>query len=184
MRNLRTIAPSLASLLAISCSTFGLSCAATKPAVANVEAVPASAPSSAGPAEAAPAARQTSSDVHISDEIRVKCGIPDADAYFAFNSASVTTRDRTPLDLVVRCFTSGPLKGHAAKLVGRADPRGPSDYNITLGQWRADAVEGYMTSRGLHKDEATTTSRGSMDATGNDERTWERDRRVDVLLAN
>jgi hypothetical protein len=31
-----------------------------------------------------------SSDVHISDEIRSKCGIPDEDAYFAFNSAAVT----------------------------------------------------------------------------------------------
>jgi peptidoglycan-associated lipoprotein len=172
------------SVLAIACAAFGLSCAATKPAVASVGATPASASPGTKSAEAAPAPRQSSSDVHISDEIRAKCGIPDADAYFAFNSASVTTRDRTPLDLVVRCFTAGPLKGHAAKLVGRADPRGPSDYNITLGQWRADAVEGYMTSRGLHKDEATTTSRGSMDATGNDERTWERDRRVDVLLAN
>jgi hypothetical protein len=29
-----------------------------------------------------------------------------------------------------------------------------------------------------------STSRGEMDATGTDETSWERDRRVDIMLAN
>jgi peptidoglycan-associated lipoprotein len=126
----------------------------------------------------------TSSNVAISDEIRSKCGISDADAYFPFDSARVTSTDRTPLDQVVKCFTQGPLAGHSVKLVGRADPRGSSDYNLTLGQSRADAVSSYLAARGMSKDKAQPTSRGAMDATGTDENGWQRDRRVDVLLGD
>jgi peptidoglycan-associated lipoprotein len=122
--------------------------------------------------------------IAISDEIRTKCGISDADAYFPFDSAHVTSNDHTPLDQVARCFTTGPLKGRVVKLVGRADARGESDYNITLGQSRADAVGSYLSIRGMDKSKAQSTSRGAMDASGTDERGWQRDRRVDVMLGN
>jgi peptidoglycan-associated lipoprotein len=68
--------------------------------------------------------------------------------------------------------------------VGRADARGESDYNITLGQSRADAVGSYLSIRGMDKSKAQSTSRGAMDASGTDERGWQRDRRVDVMLGN
>jgi peptidoglycan-associated lipoprotein len=70
------------------------------------------------------------------------------------------------------------------KLVGRADPRGASDYNMTLGQSRADAVEKYLGNKGLQKGKVESTSRGAMDATGTDESGWNRDRRVDILLGD
>jgi peptidoglycan-associated lipoprotein len=125
-----------------------------------------------------------SSNISISDEIRTKCGISDEDAYFAFDSAHLTSNDRTPLDKVVQCFTRGPLAGRSLKLVGRADPRGPTDYNLTLGEYRADAVASYLGTKGLAKDKAQPTSRGAMDAKGTDESGWQRDRRVDLLLGN
>ncbi|MGA7119620.1 MAG: OmpA family protein [Polyangiaceae bacterium] len=168
-------------LLAMAtCAVLALSCAETKPPTTAVAGERQAVASTSEPRAIA----QTTSDIHISDDIRSKCGISDADAYFAFNSSLVTTRARTPLELVVRCFTSGPLRGHAVKLVGRADPRGPSEYNVTLGQWRADAVEGYLTTRGLQKSKAVATSRGAMDASGSDEQTWQHDRRVDVMLGD
>ena len=170
-------------LAVTSCWAFGLACGETKPPTTAAGGAPSNPAPSARSSNLNPTPKETTSDVHISDEIRSRCGISDADAYFVFNSASVTTHDRTPLDLVVRCFTSGPLKGRGVKLVGRADPRGPSDYNMTLGQWRADSVEVYLTSRGMNKSKAQTTSRGAMDAMGSDEATWQHDRRVDVLLA-
>jgi len=159
-----------------------VACGGSKPPVAAPTA--ANAP----PANTAPTGRSTqsptASSVSISDEIRTKCGIPDADAYFTFDSSHLTTHDRTPLDLVAKCFTSGPLAGHSVKLVGRADPRGESDYNITLGQSRADAVGSYLDGRGLAKGKTLTTSRGSMDANGTDESGWQHDRRVDVMLGD
>jgi peptidoglycan-associated lipoprotein len=76
------------------------------------------------------------------------------------------------------------MSGQKMKLVGRADPRGENDYNVTLGQARADAVAGYLDKRGLTTSQTQTTSRGAMDATGTNESGWARDRRVDVLLAD
>lgn len=176
-----SLGPAASSLCLALCAALPSACANTKPPTTNVGGTTA-APSSAPQRQET--ASQPTSDVHISDEIRAKCGISDEDAYFKFNSAAVTAGDRTPLDVVLKCFTSGPLKGRAMKLVGRADPRGATEYNMTLGQWRADAVDGYLTSRGLQKSKAITTSRGAMDATGTDEASWEHDRRVDVTLAD
>lgn len=122
------------------------------------------------------------SNVQISEEILRACDIPDADAYFAFDSSHLTRFDAAPLDALATCFRTGPLAGRRMKLVGHADPRGASDYNLTLGQSRADAVAAYLQGRGLRSDAIGTTSRGAMDATGQDETGWAHDRRVDVLL--
>lgn len=121
-------------------------------------------------------------NVHISEDILRACNIPDVDAYFPFDSARLTAFDDPPLDAVATCFTRGPLAGRQMQLIGHADPRGAADYNMTLGQSRADSVATYLETRGLHSTAVTTTSRGAMDATGRDETGWAHDRRVDVLL--
>jgi peptidoglycan-associated lipoprotein len=180
-----TISKALGPCVSVAAVSLALvACGGSKPPVAAPATAnaPASNTGPSAPSTAAPS--PTASNVSISDEIRAKCGIPDADAYFAFDSSHLTSKDRSPLDLVARCFTNGPLAGHSVKLVGRADPRGESDYNITLGQSRADAVGTYLGGRGLTKGKTLTTSRGSMDASGTDENGWQRDRRVDVMLGD
>jgi peptidoglycan-associated lipoprotein len=147
-------------------------------------------PDNAPPPAAAPTSRlpdkapdsPTASAVRISDEIVKACGINEPDAYFAFDSANIRAEDSKVLQQVIVCFTTGPLKGRTLKLVGHADPRGDSDYNMTLGQSRADSVAGYMRSKGMDKSKTESTSRGAMDATGSDDPSWARDRRVDLML--
>ncbi len=126
---------------------------------------------------------ETASGVHIDDKIRKACGIPDQDAYFAFDSANLRPSDQGVLDLVAKCFVSGPLTGKGMRLVGHADPRGTPDYNRVLGLNRAQSVQGYFTKAGLDKAKVDTTSRGADDATGSDEAGWAKDRRVDVMLS-
>ena len=126
----------------------------------------------------------TASGVKISDEILKACGIPQPEAYFAFDSASVRSEDAKPLNKVATCFSVGPLKGRTVKLVGHADPRGDSDYNFVLGQSRADAVQKYLAGHGIEKSKALSSSRGALDATGADETSWALDRRVDLMLGN
>jgi len=126
----------------------------------------------------------TSGTITVSADIRAACGISDEDAYFMFDSAALENNDISPLDAIARCFTVGPLKGRAMRLVGHADPRGSSEYNLVLGQRRADSVEGYLDRHGVGHSHLATTSRGSMDATGHDEASWIRDRRVDVMLGS
>jgi peptidoglycan-associated lipoprotein len=41
---------------------------------------------------------------------------------------------------LARCFTTGALAGQGTKLVGHADPRGDSEYNLLLADRRAGQV--------------------------------------------
>jgi peptidoglycan-associated lipoprotein len=124
----------------------------------------------------------TASNVRIDKEILRLCGIPEPEAFFGFDSAIIRPQDAAPLDKVAVCFISGPLKGRSLRVVGHADPRGGHEYNMILGQKRADSVAGYLVSKGMEKSKAESTTRGAMDSTATDEAGWAKDRRVDVLL--
>jgi peptidoglycan-associated lipoprotein len=130
-----------------------------------------------------PAAVQ--SGVAMSDDLRRVCGIEDTATApkFDFDSALLSTTDRSELDQLAKCMTSGPLHGKSVELVGRADPRGEEEYNMNLGAIRANAVEHYLAQLGIPGSRFTTTSRGALDAQGHDETTWAVDRRVDLRLA-
>ena len=58
------------------------------------------------------------SNINISDEIRKACGITDAEAFFAYDSANVREQDKAVLTKLATCFTTGPLKGREMRLVG------------------------------------------------------------------
>ena len=126
----------------------------------------------------------------VSNAIAKACGITArADGKsvapsFEYDSAALAEEDRTLLAQVAKCLTEGALKGRKVNLVGRADPRGEPEYNMTLGGSRADTVKRYMVDLGVGRERMLGTSRGEMDATGTNESGWAHDRRVDVELAN
>jgi peptidoglycan-associated lipoprotein len=125
----------------------------------------------------------TKSMVHIAADIREACGIAEADAHFAFDSAAVAESDRRALRQLAQCFVSGPLAGRDMRLVGHTDPRGDTEYNFVLGGRRADNVKGVLINQGLPTERVASSSRGELEADGVDEASWREDRRVDVLLA-
>jgi peptidoglycan-associated lipoprotein len=156
-----------------------------KPAVAPVAAAAAPAPS----ATAAPQANNpkpdddaTRGNLNISDAIRKACGLTDLEAFFAFDSAHVRPQDEIVLKKLATCFATGPLKDRQMVLVGHADPRGSADYNLALGGRRSDNVKAVIGRYGLGAGRMDTSTRGAMDATGTDEASWAKDRRVDVTL--
>jgi peptidoglycan-associated lipoprotein len=123
--------------------------------------------------------------VSVSDELRHTCGIEDSGAApkFGFDSALLSPTDRSELDQLAKCMTTGALAGKNVELIGRADPRGEAEYNMNLGATRADAVKHYLAQLGVTGSRLTTTSRGALDAQGRDEAAWAVDRRVDLRLA-
>ncbi len=125
----------------------------------------------------------TSGSIQIDDKILAVCGdIPRA--RFAFDSASIGPEAQGALDALARCFVSGPLKGSKGlRLIGHADARGETEYNLALGQKRAGSVAEYLAAKGLEKSRMGTLSKGAFEATGTDEEGWARDRKVDVALA-
>ena len=103
---------------------------------------------------------------------------------FGFNDFELTTQDRNVLQQIADCITKGPLKGRRLQLVGRADPRGTEEYNMGLGDRRAHNVSTYLERLGVASSLVNASTRGSLDANGHDESSWQQDRRVDVDLAN
>jgi peptidoglycan-associated lipoprotein len=166
------------ALLAILVATGACSESHVRPATV-AESPPAATPPLPAPVnEAKSPARGV---VQISPEIRAACGIADADAHFAFDSAHLTDADRSVLHKVATCFVSGPLAHRDMRLVGHADPRGDSDYNMVLGGSRADTVKTFLVLGGLPGSRIATSSRGELDARGTDETGWAEDRRVDIM---
>lgn len=181
MKSRSLIFSACVSFLVVACGG-----AENKPAVAPV----ASAESPVAATEKQPAAPAnvdsdpTKGQLNIDELIRKACGITDAEAYFAYDSANVKPEYRKVLKKLADCFTTGPLKGKTMLLVGHADNRGDENYNLALGGQRADNVKRIIVSEGMLADKTETSSRGEMDSTGTDEATWAKDRRVDVKLGN
>jgi len=155
-----------------------------KPAEAPSHVATAATPPAATTAKAVekPGDDPSQSNINISDEIRKACGITDAEAFFSYDSANVRPQDKSVLKKLADCFSTGPLKGRELRLVGHADPRGEEEYNMVLGGRRADNVKSAIAAEGLSAAKIATTSRGKLDATGTDEASWAKDRRVDVVL--
>lgn len=101
---------------------------------------------------------------------------------FDFDSDQLTPGEKNVLEAVAKCLTTGPLKGKDVNLIGRADPRGETEYNMTLGAKRARQVHQFLAALGVPDNKLHETSRGELDATGKDEAGWRLDRRVDVKL--
>jgi peptidoglycan-associated lipoprotein len=171
----------VSALFAICCVALG-ACGSDPPPP------PASPPPSPPPVEEPLPIKQGDdpkvSSINISEDIKKACGITDAEAFFAFDSANIRESDRAVLKKLAVCFSTGPLKGRQMRLVGHADPRGDEEYNRVLGQRRADNVKGAIASQGMDSAKIATTSRGEDDATGTEETTWTRDRRVDIMLGD
>jgi len=80
------------------------------------------------------------------------------DAYFDYDSAEIRPDARTALQKTAE-FLRGYPNAHVT-IEGHCDERGSTEYNLALGQRRANAVKEYLVSLGLNGASLTTTSWG------------------------
>jgi peptidoglycan-associated lipoprotein len=101
--------------------------------------------------------------------------------YFALDRFAVTAAERPKVEAAVKW-----LKENADKnlvLVGHCDWRGTAEYNLGLGDRRANAVKRYLESLGVDPKRLETLSKGSTDAKqGGSAADWDKDRRVDFVI--
>lgn len=172
------VAASLLALAAVGCGDN------PKPPPTTPKAQPSSAPT---PVTSAPQNKDQMA-VNVDDAILKACNLKFSNVEeapkFDFDSEQLSEQEKAVLEQVAKCLTTGPLKGRAVDLVGRADPRGETEYNMTLGAKRARSAHNFLAGLGVAGDKLFDTSRGELDATGTDEQGWRRDRRVDVKLRN
>jgi peptidoglycan-associated lipoprotein len=103
---------------------------------------------------------------------------------FDTDESELSSQDTAILQQVATCLTNGPLAGKNVHLIGRADSRGTTEYNMVLGEHRANAVGHYLEEKGVNSARVNETSRGELDATGSDDTTMRNDRRVDIMLGS
>jgi len=77
-------------------------------------------------------------------------------------------------------------RGVKMTVQGHADERGSREYNLALGQRRADAVKQMMQLLGAQSEQVETISFGEEKpkATGHDEKSWAENRRADLVYPN
>jgi peptidoglycan-associated lipoprotein len=98
--------------------------------------------------------------------------------YFAFDSSELDSSARAAIQAAAECYRGQADPGLSLLLTGACDPRGTEEYNLALGERRAQSVRSYLISLGMDGSRVSTTSVGEEMATGTDEAGWARDRNV------
>ncbi len=130
-----------------------------------------------GPAE--------SLDTAATDEsatIEGRTSAPMLPIYFAFDSSMIEG------DQVGRLEKNADfLKAHPqirVRIEGNCDPRGTREYNLALGERRAQSARKYLVNLGVNGANLTTISWGEEKLLlfGHDELSWAQDRRDDFVI--
>ena len=103
--------------------------------------------------------------------------------FFAFDSSSLSAEAQAALDTQVAW-----LKKHDDVNVivqGHCDDRGTREYNLALGERRANAVKQYLVSQGIAADRISVISYGKERPAvlGNNEAAWAQNRRAITVVS-
>lgn len=100
--------------------------------------------------------------------------------YFGFDDANLTDQGRALVEAHAKFLAANPSQ--SVLLQGHADERGTREYNIALGQQRADSVRRMMLLYGVTPAQLRVISYGEEKPAvfGHDERSWALNRRVEV----
>ena len=101
--------------------------------------------------------------------------------YFDFDKSDIKPSEREKLKAAKDYLDKNPA--HRLLLEGRADWRGTAEYNLSLGDRRANAAKKYLVTLGVPAARLETLSKGSLEASKNaDESTMAKDRRVELIV--
>ena len=129
----------------------------------------------AAPVETTPSGNQNLSELF---EQNVK------DAYFDFNKSDIRADARDNLAKTAEFLRSYPQI--RVTIEGHCDERGSTEYNIGLGERRAQAAKNYLISLGIPTDRMDTVSWGKERpfCTEHDEACWQQNRRAHFVAGH
>ena len=104
----------------------------------------------------------------------------NATVYFEFDKSSLTSKSIQTLKSAVDALNENT--SIKVTLSGHADERGTREYNLALGQRRAESVSDYLVLNGINKSRITVKSFGEEKplAYGQDESSYAKNRRVEI----
>ena len=145
-------------------------------------------------ASAQPAARTAASSApapapHSAQDITIGSGSGSTrtapmmrSVYYAYDQSDITPESRKVIEANAEYLRQHPK----VKVVveGNADERGSAEYNVALGQRRADGVSKIMTLLGINSDRIESVSLGKEKpkVIGHDESAWSQNRRSDIVF--
>lgn len=105
------------------------------------------------------------------------------DAYYDFNKSDIRADARDALAKTADLLRNYPQ--FRVTIEGHCDERGSTEYNLALGQRRADAAKNYLVSLGISADRMTTVSFGKEKPFCNEhnETCWQQNRRAHFVRA-
>ena len=110
-------------------------------------------------------------------------GVPDR-VFFATNKSSLTTASRATLRKQATFLRKN--KNLNVTIEGHADERGTREYNLALGERRANAAKDYLMTYGVSADRISVISYGKerpVDS-GSNPLSWSKNRRSVTVKAN
>ena len=101
--------------------------------------------------------------------------------YFELDQARLSARDLRLLEMHANILTRN--RDRRLVIEGHCDERGTREYNLALGERRANAVSSFLTSAGVRRSQIDTVSYGEErpDDPGHDESAWTKNRRAVVI---
>ena len=104
--------------------------------------------------------------------------------YFELDSPEVSPNDRPTVSAHAKYLANNP--GQRVTLEGHADERGSREYNLALGERRANAVRQLLLAEGASASQIQTISYGEEKPAedGHDEDAWQYNRRVEFVYGN
>jgi peptidoglycan-associated lipoprotein len=147
-------------------------------------AAPRAGSSSQASASPAPApAPQSASQISMGQGGRAAFtrGAPTArSVYYEFDQAELKAEDRRLVEANARYLRDHP--DAKVRIEGNADERGSAEYNLALGQRRAEVVARALKAGGVSDErlEAVSYGKEKPRAEGHDEKSWAENRRSDM----
>lgn len=138
--------------------------------------------SQARPAESTTQARPLASDAVRGNQLTDPANIlSKRSVYFDVDSSAVKDEYRAQLEAHARYLSANP--NTRVTLQGNCDETGSREYNLALGQRRADAVKQVLTVLGVRASQIETVSFGEEKpkAAGHDEAAYRENRRTDIV---
>ena len=111
-------------------------------------------------------------------------GAPNTTVYFDTDQYDIDSEDSAKLQTQARYFAQYSTVNFTIE--GHADERGTREYNLALGERRANAAKNYLVSLGIPAERIRTLSYGKERpvALGSDEGSWAQNRRAATVVIN
>ena len=164
------------ALTLLFAAIFLVACSSTDTKEAEEAAAAAAAAATAAQAAEQAAAAEAAAEVtRLQDAVAAVGNV----FYFEFDSSSLTPAAVASLDAHIALLKTND---RSVRLEGHTDERGTRDYNMALGERRANAVRDYMAASGIANYRVESVSYGEEQpvAYGSGESNWSQNRRVEL----